>query len=74
MVDNDKPKRVDLGFSGGQALPLRMRDAEHAELRRALEGERRGWHIVRTEDSEVAVDLAQIVYVRLDTEQHRVGF
>jgi hypothetical protein len=74
MADNDKPRRVDLGFSGGQVLPLRMRVEEHAELQRALEGERRGWHVVKTEDSEVAIDLGQVVYVRLDTEQHRVGF
>jgi hypothetical protein len=73
-MENSKPKRVDLGFSGGQVLPLRMRDEEHAELRRALAGERRGWHVVRTEDSEVDVDLSQVVYVRLDTEPHRVGF
>ena len=30
--------------------------------------------MVRTEDSDVTVDLSQIVYVRLDTEQHKVGF
>jgi hypothetical protein len=74
MAGDERPKRVDLGFSGGQVLPLRMREAEHAELRSALEGDHRGWHVVKTEDSEVAVDLGQVVYVRLDTEQHQVGF
>ena len=66
-------RRVDLGFSGGQVLPLRMRADEHESLRRALE-DGGGWHMVRTEDSEVSVDLRQVVYVRLETEKHRVGF
>jgi hypothetical protein len=67
-------KRVDVGFSGGQVLALRMQDDSYRGLRSALEDGSSGWHEVLTEDSEVAVDLAQVVYVRLDTERHRVGF
>lgn len=70
----ERPKRVDLGFSGGQVLALRMQPAAYESLRRALEERTEGWQVVLTEDSEVSVDLAQVVYVRLDTEQHRVGF
>ena len=66
-------KRVDLGFSGGQVLPLRMLVDEHEKLRKALDGER-GWHVVKTEDSEVSIDLGEVVYVRLDTDTHKVGF
>ena len=70
-----KPKRVDVGFSGGQVLALRMPEDVYSRLRKALEVEdRSGWHELETEDSEVVVDLAQVVYVRLDTEQHKVGF
>jgi hypothetical protein len=29
---------------------------------------------VKSEDSEVVIDLGQVVYVRLDTEQRGVGF
>ena len=44
-------------------------------LRTALGDEKANrWFELKTEDSEVALDLAQIVYVRLDTEEHRVGF
>jgi len=68
-------RRVDVGFQGGQVLPARvMRDA-YDGLRKALEdsrGER--WHVLETQDSEVALDLSQVVYVRLDTEEQRVGF
>ena len=69
----DDIKRVDVGFSGGQVLPLRMRADEHEALRRALDSAG-GWHVVKTEDSEVSVDLRQVVYVRLETEKHSVGF
>jgi hypothetical protein len=73
--DDKKPKRVDVGFSGGQVLALRMTLDAHDSLRKALESDRSArWHEVETDDSLVAVDLAQVVYVRIDTEQQRVGF
>ncbi|HEV2076145.1 MAG TPA: hypothetical protein VGR10_07880 [Thermoleophilaceae bacterium] len=71
----DKPSRVDIGFAGGQVLVLRIAPGPYESLRRALEDDRaQRWHELETEDSTVTVDLSQIVYVRLDTEQHRVGF
>jgi hypothetical protein len=71
----DKARRVDVGFAGGQVLALRMKRGVYDGLRKALEpAERAGWHELETEDSQVAVDLAQVVYVRLDTEEHKVGF
>ena len=66
-------RRVDIGFRGGGVLDVRVAEDAHDALRKALEkGE--GWHQLRTQDSEVAIDLAQVVYVRVDTEEHRVGF
>ena len=71
----DEVKRVDIGFAGGQVLPLRMTMGAHSDLRQALESDRsERWHLVKTQDSEVSVDLAQVVYVRVDTEEHKVGF
>lgn len=64
--------RVDIGFAGGQVLSLRLEDEHFQALRKALGGE--GWHEVTTEDSDVSIDLKQVVYVRVDTEQHKVGF
>ena len=72
---DDKPRRVDIGFTGGQVLSLRLAREPYDSLRRALErAEGEGWHEVGTEDSDVTLDLREVVYVRLDTEQHRVGF
>ena len=73
----DKARRIDVGFSGGQVLALRVKSSEYSELRKALEGGEGTsprWHELATEDSKVAVDLTQVVYVRLDTEEHKVGF
>ena len=70
----ERAKRVDVGFTGGQVLAVRLQDDAYKALVGALQGGSGGWHEVVTEDSQVSVDLAQVVYVRLDTEQHRVGF
>jgi hypothetical protein len=72
---DNKPRRVDLGFSGGQVLSLRLREDVYGGLRNALENDSGArWHRVTSEDSDVDIDLAQVVYVRLDTERHSVGF
>jgi hypothetical protein len=71
----DEIRRLDIGFDGGQVLDLRVTEAVYTELRKALEAsDNRGWHVVETQDSEVAVDLDQVIYVRVETERHRVGF
>ena len=75
MEASGKPRRVDIGFGGGQAFSVRLGEAEYRSLREALESDRSDrWHTLTSEDSEVLIDLAQIVYVKLDTEQRGVGF
>ena len=73
--NDNKPRRVDIGFSGGQVLALRLKGEEYEALRKGLESDHSArWHEVKSEDSDVSVDLSQVVYVRLDTERHSVGF
>jgi hypothetical protein len=71
----DTPRRIDIGFQGGQSLPVRVAQEVYDALRKALadSGSDR-WFELTTQDSDVYVDLSQVVYVRLDTEDHRVGF
>jgi hypothetical protein len=74
--ETTKATRVDIGFSGGQVLSVRMLESAYEDLRKALDGGGgdAGWHELKTEDSELSLHLAQVVYVRLDTEKHKVGF
>jgi hypothetical protein len=68
-------RRIDIGFKGGQVLPCRVNQEDWEGLRKALEDSNaERWHELETADSQVAIDLAQVVYVRLDTEEQKVGF
>ena len=69
------PRRIDIGFQGGQVLPVRVTQEAHDAFRKALSdsGSDR-WFELETQDSDIHIDLSQVVYVRLDTEEHRVGF
>jgi hypothetical protein len=71
----DTPRRIDIGFQGGQSLPVRVAQEAYDGFRKALsDSDSSRWFELTTLDSEVHIDLSQVVYVRLDTEDHRVGF
>jgi hypothetical protein len=74
MADEKRATRVDIGFSGGQVLSVRMLDGAYEDLRKELSKGSEGWHELKTEDSELTLHLNQVVYIRLDAEQHKVGF
>ncbi len=65
--------RVDIGFIGGQVLSVRLEEGSLKRLRKGLEGDS-GWHDLEAEDGQVALDLAKVAYVRLDSGEHKVGF
>jgi hypothetical protein len=65
-------RRVSVGFQGGQVLALRIGDEQLKALHEALGGS--GWHELETEDGPVRLDLAQVVYVRVEGDDSRVGF
>jgi hypothetical protein len=68
-------QRISIGLEGHQSLDLRVTDEVYQELRDALEGTGdKGWHLVKTQDSEVVVDLSKVVYLSLASQEHRVGF
>jgi hypothetical protein len=69
----NKRAKVDIGFTGGQVLALRLDPGVFEELRKAVEGDKR-FYDVDAGDSNVTLDLAQVVYLRVETEDHRVGF
>jgi hypothetical protein len=68
----EKLERVSIGFQGGQVLALRVDTKRLDALLKALpEGD---WHDIEAEDGTVRVNLSQVVYVRTDRDEHRVGF
>jgi hypothetical protein len=73
MADETKRERVEIGFDGGQVLATRLNEKQLNELRRALEkGE--GWYDIKTEDGDLAVDLDEVIFVRVAAPEHRIGF
>lgn len=69
----DDMKRIEIGFSGGQVMSVRVADSSLADLRQAIE-RGQGWHDVLIEDGAVAVDLEQVVFLRTAGAPHSVGF
>jgi hypothetical protein len=65
-------RHISIGFHGGQVLVLRVADEQLKALHKALGGD--GWHELQSEEGPVRLDLAQVVYVRAESEELRVGF
>ena len=68
-------RRAAVGFQGGQVLTLRIAEEQLSELRKALaQGNDSGWREVEAADGAVVLDLSQVVYLRVESDDHRVGF
>lgn len=72
--DARSARRAALGFQGGGSLPVRVAEPQLDELRGALRGQGKGWYELEAADGVVLVDLEQIVYLRVESDEHRVGF
>jgi hypothetical protein len=73
MATDDTHKRVEVGFSGGQAIVMRIPEGAYDALRKAAQ-DGGGWYEVESNDGIVALDLRQVVYVKREAGEHRVGF
>jgi len=71
-VTPSERERVSIGFEGGQVLTARLSAEQLRQLRQALEA--RGWHELEHDEGTVALNCAQIVYVNVESSDHRVGF
>ena len=72
--ETGRSRRAAIGFQGGQVLSLRLSDAQLADLRGVLRDGGERWHEVEATDGAVLVDLGQVVYLRVESDEHRVGF
>jgi hypothetical protein len=65
-------QRVEIGFEGGQVVPVRLTDDDLKDLRKQLE--KGGWHDVHTDDGVLAVYLGKVSFIRIESGDHRIGF
>jgi hypothetical protein len=65
-------QQISIGFQGGQVLSLRVGDDQLKALLKAL-GDN-GWHELLSDEGPVRLDLGQVVYVRSESSDLRVGF
>jgi hypothetical protein len=65
-------QRISIGFQASPPLALRVSDEELERLNDALGGE--GWHHIEADDGSVRLNLAHVLWVRTESEEHRVGF
>ncbi len=72
MAERERPQRITIGFTGGQAVAARVAPDQLTKLRNALGSD--GWYDVTAEDGTVAIDLEKVAYVIVEDEEHRVGF
>ena len=68
----EAPRRVEVGFDGGQVIAVRISQEELETLRSSLG--KGGWHRFVTEEAEVDVDLEKLVFVRTAGDNQKVGF
>ena len=65
-------QRISIGFQASPPLALRVSDEELARLDSALGSE--GWHEITAEDGKVKLNLEHVLWVRTESDEHRVGF
>jgi hypothetical protein len=67
-------RRAAIGFQGGQVLSLRLSEEQLTSLRQTLREGRERWQEVEAADGAVLIDIGQVVYLRVESDEHRVGF
>jgi hypothetical protein len=73
MARDEEARQVEIGFSGGQTIAVRVSHKTYENLRKSVQGGS-GWYELESSDGLVALNLAQVLFVRLDTGEHKVGF
>jgi hypothetical protein len=70
----DPNRKAAIGFAGGQVLALRLSESQLTDLRAVLKEGRERWSEVEAADGAVLVDVGQVVYLRVESDEHRIGF
>lgn len=73
-MSSNAVRRTALGFQGGQVLSLRLPEEVLTSLRNTLKEGKERWVEVEASDGAVLVDVGQVVYLRVESDEHRIGF
>lgn len=65
-------QRISIGFQASPPLATRVSDEELSKLQNALGNP--GWHEVEAEDGEIRLNLEHVLWLRVERDEHRVGF
>jgi hypothetical protein len=68
-----KATKVEIGFGLGQVLSVKLTESELADVRKAVE-KGGGWYDLKTDEGSVALNLAMVVFVRVNDATHSIGF
>jgi hypothetical protein len=68
-----RAQRISIGFAGGQVIAARVAAAPLEAFLKALDVHE-GWYALACEDATMQVDRAQVCFVRVDSDEPRVGF
>ena len=63
-----------MGFHAGGALSLRLEAEPLGELRKLLSSGETGFREIEAADGPVLVNLGQVIYLRIESDEQRVGF
>jgi hypothetical protein len=64
--------RISIGFHASPPVSLRVTDDELKKFQKAVGGD--GWHELDAEDGTVKLNLAHILWVKVEKDEQRVGF
>ena len=67
-------RRTALGFQGGQVLSLRIPEEVLTSLNETLKEGKERWLEIEAADGAVLIDIGQVVYLRVESDEHRIGF
>jgi hypothetical protein len=69
----EEQTKVEIGFGIGQVLSVKLGAGELTDLRKAVE-DGQGWFDMRTQEGTVSLNLATVVFIRVDDAAHSIGF
>lgn len=65
--------KIEIGFEGGQVVPVRIDDEALKGLRKALLNSD-GSHEITYEEGTLILDLGKVIFLRITSNATKVGF